>query len=174
MMRGVVERISVLVVEDHEMVRDVLCAMITEAGFLASSAENAAEALEGARNTRFRLALIDLRLPGSMSGEELARLLRAAGTTVILMSADHARLDLVRRNETAPCLAKPFRMQELLDCIGTALANDPPSRTLISPRSPAKEMRLAWPALRQNAGRKYRKWSLLSQECAETWLEDCS
>jgi DNA-binding response OmpR family regulator len=110
----------VLVVEDDYLVREILSATLAEFGLQVSCASDgeSALALLSVAPLPFRLAIVDLRLPGLMNGEELARQIRASGMAAILMSADHERLDAVRRSDaSAVCLEKPFSWDTLRDCI---------------------------------------------------------
>ena len=115
------EGVSVLVVEDNSMVRDVLCTVLGEFGCKVSCARDTESALALILGAPVRLAIVDLGLPGRMNGEELARALRASGIFVVLMSADHERLEAAWRNAAHGCLAKPFRTKTLLGCVGRAL-----------------------------------------------------
>lgn len=79
----------VLIVDDHEIVREGLLATLSadERLEVVGSAATAAEALQQVRRTLPDVALIDLRLP-DLSGEELCRKIRSdfPGTQVIILS----------------------------------------------------------------------------------------
>ncbi len=67
----------VLVVDDHEIVRKMVCSMFTAQGFEVSDAENGAQAVEKAQELRPDLVVLDLAMP-VMNGLEAARMLKAA------------------------------------------------------------------------------------------------
>lgn len=113
----------VLVVEDDYLVCEIISETLIEFGLEVSSAGDSENALAllSVAPVPFRLAIIDLRLPGRMNGAELARLIHASGTAVVLMSADHERLDAAQRSDaTAVCLPKPFGSGMLLECLQRA------------------------------------------------------
>lgn len=115
----------VLVVEDDFQVRETVISILEEVGFetiAVNDAEHAFAALIRARRA-IRTAVIDLSLPGALSGSDLSLALLAVGVGVVLMSADHERLDRLMRTGTAAiCLPKPFRFNQLLDCVVQSLA----------------------------------------------------
>ena len=125
---------TILVVDDDEMLRELLRALLEIEGYhvqLAVSGESATTALEGAEAPG--LILTDLQLPG-LHGAELARSLRdAAPSAVILgMSATRPTDDTLRSLDGF--LMKPFEAVALEDAItvaqayrasGTAAAIDP-------------------------------------------------
>lgn len=115
----------VLLVEDDFLVRETLLRMLEESGFEIMAAEDAEHALEAfeEREEPFGAAIVDLRLPGRVSGDELARGFISHGMAVVVMSADHEQLDdLQRRGTAAICLPKPFSFNQLLDCLAQSTA----------------------------------------------------
>ncbi len=85
--------ITILVVDDDEVLRRVIGRILSRDGHCILEASDADSADEQAAQQRPQLALIDLRLPGS-DGVEVARRLdaRYPGLSMILMSADLKRL----------------------------------------------------------------------------------
>ncbi|MGB8986801.1 MAG: response regulator transcription factor [Candidatus Sulfotelmatobacter sp.] len=67
----------VLVVDDHEIVRKMVCSMFTAHGFEVSDAENGAQAVEKAQELRPDLVVLDLAMP-VMNGLQAARKLKAS------------------------------------------------------------------------------------------------
>jgi CheY-like chemotaxis protein/HPt (histidine-containing phosphotransfer) domain-containing protein len=65
-----------LLVEDHEVNREVLARQLEAIGFVTDTAADAAEALERFERSRYGLVFTDIQLPGA-DGYELARGLRA-------------------------------------------------------------------------------------------------
>lgn len=76
---------SVLIIEDERLSRDMVTASLSEIGFNAIPAKNAAEALKAARKDRISLIVVDLYLknqadPGAdMDGEDVLRKLHDSG-----------------------------------------------------------------------------------------------
>ncbi len=66
----------VLIVDDHEMVRKMVCSMFTAQGFDVSYAEDGAQAVRKAQELIPDLVVLDLAMP-VMNGLEAARRLKA-------------------------------------------------------------------------------------------------
>src|SRR5947209_4209335 len=75
---------TVLLVEDERKLRDLVRSYLERAGFAVLSTESGAEALTLAATASPDLVVLDLGLP-DVPGETVARELRAAGSTPILM-----------------------------------------------------------------------------------------
>ena len=75
---------SVLVVEDEQKLRDLVRSYLERAGFAVLSTGSGAEAISLAASARPDLVILDLGLP-DVPGESVAREIRAAGSTPILM-----------------------------------------------------------------------------------------
>ena len=99
--------LSVLVVEDEILVREVLCDDLRDAGFQVDEAENGDEAL-AALQRGFDTLLTDIRLPGRLTGWDIAEAARQAmpGIQVIYMTGyapDAPRLVPGSRLVSKPC-----------------------------------------------------------------------
>ena len=68
--------VRILVVDDDEAVRDIVCDVLTELGYAAEPARDGADALGRFRPGRYRLVVTDLAMP-TINGLQLARRLRA-------------------------------------------------------------------------------------------------
>jgi CheY-like chemotaxis protein len=68
--------LRILVVDDDETVRDIVCDVLTELGYAAEPARDGADALDRFRPGRYRLVVTDLAMP-TMNGFQLAHRLRA-------------------------------------------------------------------------------------------------
>ncbi len=66
----------VLVVDDEEIVREPVSAMLRHLGFKVDTAENGAEALQKLGNTAYTFLLTDIRMPGIDGLELIARVKR--------------------------------------------------------------------------------------------------
>lgn len=110
----------VLLVEDEEVVRDVVAAMLERSGFEVVAVDQARAALDLCKDgTRFDLLLTDLVMP-NMNGVELAAAVQAhlPATRVVYMSGYSA--DDV--DVSTPRIQKPFTRAQLVETIATALA----------------------------------------------------
>lgn len=120
-----------LVVDDVEMNRDLLQAMLLESQHAVASAGSGAEALEQARSFRPEVVLLDLRMP-EMDGIEVARRLRSdpalAGVRIVAVTASNIASTAEARLFDALVL-KPFsedalygELARLLGAGGAAIA----------------------------------------------------
>jgi DNA-binding response OmpR family regulator len=107
---------TVLVVEDERKLRDLVRSYLERAGFAVLSTGSGAEAISMAVGGSPDLVVLDLGLP-DVPGETVARELRAAGATPILMlTAKSAEEDRVRGLELGAddYVTKPFSPRELV------------------------------------------------------------
>jgi len=114
---------AILVVEDREDVRQGLAQLLEFHGFLVAEAGDGAAALEqlSQRETGVALMLLDLMLPGSISGRDIrGRMLQTpaqADIPTIIVTA--SEVDAPGRAGLCPTawLEKPFRFEELLQLV---------------------------------------------------------
>jgi DNA-binding response OmpR family regulator len=107
---------TILLVEDERKLRDLVRSYLERAGFTVLSTGSGAEALNLAASASPDLLVLDLGLP-DVSGETVARELRATGSTPILMlTARSAEEDRVRGLELGAddYVTKPFSPRELV------------------------------------------------------------
>ncbi len=116
---------TILVVEDAETIRKMVCAMLGQAGYRCFDAGNGEEALQlvqGASD-RIDLVLTDVMMP-RMGGAELARHLARLrpGLRVVFMSG-YSDDPVVRTIERSPSLflAKPFTANALMEKVRDTL-----------------------------------------------------
>ena len=107
---------TVLVVEDERKLRDFVRSYLERAGFTVLSTGSGAEAITMAAEASPDLVVLDLGLP-DVPGETVAREMRAAGPTPILMlTAKSAEEDRIRGLELGAddYVTKPFSPRELV------------------------------------------------------------
>ena len=117
-----VRRGTVLLVEDRDDVRQGMAQLLELHGFLVADARTAEDALRlvTAAPDGFALILLDLMLPGSLSGwdfrmRQLADPSLAAVPTIIV-SCEHAE-DTLRALRPDGWLEKPFQFDALLQIV---------------------------------------------------------
>jgi len=112
---------KVLVIEDREYVRQVMVAVLVDAGYVAVGLPSAITALERLAEIRPQMILLDMEMPG-MNGREFLTRLRAiprwAELPVLIVSGyGETSLPSSERAGIA-VLAKPFDNTALIDCVG--------------------------------------------------------
>jgi CheY-like chemotaxis protein len=116
--------IRVLVLDDQQYLRDIIVAIVQDAGYPALAVATADEALARMEQLRPELLVLDMSLPG-ISGLQLLDQLRAdeAWRTlpVIMVSGDPAKLSAVKGRQHVVALTKPFDVSALVGEIRRAL-----------------------------------------------------
>jgi signal transduction histidine kinase len=117
-MRSAVQRrLSVLLVEDNEDIRELTCAMLEREGHEVQPAESGVRALELASAQPFDVALVDIGLPdmgGVEVGAELRKILGSATRLIAVTGYGHSevRMGAARAGFDA-YLIKPVAQKEL-------------------------------------------------------------
>jgi CheY-like chemotaxis protein len=117
------KRGAILVVEDRDDVRQGLAQLLELHGFLVADARNGEEALEQLTSDpqAYALILLDLMLPGAVSGRDV-RLRQmqdpalAALPTIVVSASDMDHRERVGLNPDA-WLDKPYRFDDLLELV---------------------------------------------------------
>ena len=108
------ERVAV-VIEDDADIRNLLQAILEQAGFRTHACENGADGIEWIRAHQPILTTLDISLPG-IDGFEVARRVREFSTTyIIMLSARDEEIDTLMGLDAGAddYLTKPFRPREL-------------------------------------------------------------
>ena len=79
---------KILVVDDHESMRDLLEEELTDNGYDVVTAENCFDGLALLKDTEFNIVILDIRMPGMDGIEALEKIINAnRGLPVIIHSA---------------------------------------------------------------------------------------
>ena len=106
----------VLVVDDQQSARITMRGLIEDLGAQVQTAEDGYQAIEGARNSPFDLAFIDIEMPGINGIQTLRELLKLRPEMVAAMVTGYGEARLVKEalNEGAVAvLLKPFDAKEV-------------------------------------------------------------
>ena len=118
-------RALIAIVDDDQSIRHATSDLVKSAGFNAATFEDAQRFLAWPSVGKVACLVADVRMPG-MSGLDLHRALLVAGHVIptVLITAHPDELVKSRVMAAGVCcyLSKPFTPDELLDCIGQALA----------------------------------------------------
>lgn len=114
---------TLLVVDDDDEIRELLCDYLTDAGYTVLAAADGEQMREQLLRHKVDLVVLDLMLPGE-DGLSLCRHLQTApGLAVIMLSAKGSTLDRIIGLEVGAddYLAKPFEPRELIARIKAVL-----------------------------------------------------
>ncbi len=129
---------KVYIVDDDEAVRDSIALLVRSVALEAIPYASASDFLENHDEAVPGCLVLDLRMPG-MSGLELQRVLTDRGSRrpIVFVTAHGDVPDAVRAMQGGAIdfIQKPFRDQDLLDCIQNALEVDRRQRDEAGDRS---------------------------------------
>lgn len=121
-------RSLVSVVDDDESVRESLPDLLRELGFAAAAFASAEEFLASSFLSETRCLILDVAMPGGMSGPDLQRELkrREQLMPIIFITAqrDEGIRSSVLEQGAVRCLFKPFSDTALLEALNTALGSN--------------------------------------------------
>jgi len=118
----------VLVVDDDERVREVVCALLASRGWQVERAAGGEQALQALQHGEPDVVLLDLVLPGTDGQEVLQRLRRERSRLPIVLMTGYSSVEPTAH--TQGFLQKPFTGQELVAALERALASkevEPPA-----------------------------------------------
>jgi two-component system, chemotaxis family, chemotaxis protein CheY len=124
------ERPRLLVVEDDRDVRETLVRILEDAGYQvigAADGREALTALEDRPTDLPALILLDLRMPrmnGRQLHDELGQHPRLRDIPIIVLSADGRPTSPSQLTRAAAVLAKPVRLEKLLNLVESVLGGD--------------------------------------------------
>lgn len=134
MRKPVDEGPTVMVVDDHRILRKGICALLTRNGIsTVAEAGDAAEAVALAAETKPDVALVDLSLPGASGAEAMQRIGRVSpGTKVLILTMSSSEDDIFGALQAGACgyLLKDSSEEEIAAAIHAAADGGAP----ISPR----------------------------------------
>jgi len=136
---------SVFIIDDDKSVREALLFLMKSMEFNATAFVSAKEFMAQYENDVPGCIVSDIRMPG-MSGLELQQALRKRDSKIpIIFITGHGDISMAVeaiKNGAENFLTKPFRDQELLDCVNAAMDKDQLQRGKLGEKE-AIELRLA-------------------------------
>ncbi|MFP5238922.1 MAG: HDOD domain-containing protein [Acidobacteriota bacterium] len=126
---GRTPRQAVLVVDDERHIRDILREALESKGYAVEAAEDGEKALQLLRANRYRLMILDIRMP-SRDGLSLMREAGSfadSGMPVLVLTglASEEEILEARTLGVVACLRKPFQVDALLAEVGKLLDGGP-------------------------------------------------
>ncbi len=122
-------RIPVLVIEDEPSVLSFVKAALERAGYSVAPAATGAEALTMLQNESYLGVVSDMRTPGGVDGADVHAWISAnkpeLSSRVIFITGDIVNEETAAtlRRTGAPCVEKPFRVQQLIDVVKKVIGN---------------------------------------------------
>jgi len=138
---------TVLVVDDEEMMREILEALLTREGYEVRLASSGAEGLEIARSVPIDAAIVDVMMPGMDGLEVLDEIKKIDDDIAVLMITAFASVDTAvaaMKRGAFDYVTKPFKHDEVLAVLQNAVER----RRLVTENR----------ALRQNLQEQYHKF----------------
>ncbi|HJV88802.1 MAG TPA: MASE3 domain-containing protein [Holophagaceae bacterium] len=124
------EVLEVLLVDDDELIRESVPALLEMLGHRVTTAESGREALDHLRSGyRPDVIILDMNMPDQSGGEVLPDFRAMLPSVPILLATgrvDQVALDLVATHPHTAMLPKPFRRAELMQVLAQAVARPGP------------------------------------------------
>jgi CheY-like chemotaxis protein len=117
---------TILVVEDDPEVRDTVSEILADSGFRVVTAATALEAIALAEERDFDLVVADVRLPGGLSGLQMAQHMRGRQPRLKCLFISGTASPIICDPELDDFVSKPFRAFELLGCVWKVLQGNHP------------------------------------------------
>ena len=129
----------VLIVDDEENVREIVCEMLAHLHCETAQAADAATALALTNTTQFDYALVDITMPG-MSGDELAHALLARHPDLkVVLSSGYTKHELPNGLlELCPFIHKPYTLSEIAAVLNLPYPNTSATNTLTNEKATAQ------------------------------------
>ncbi|MDB5651201.1 MAG: response regulator [Hyphomicrobiales bacterium] len=112
---------TILVVEDEEIVREVVCMDLVDAGFAVREAATGDEAIrilqDESGGDQIAVLFTDIRMPGSLDGWSLAEWARALKPDLQVLYASGYSTEPAREVPGSLFISKPYRTTLLLEMI---------------------------------------------------------
>ena len=119
--------LPVLLIEDEPAVMSYVQAALERSGYPVVCCESGVEALRLLENGAFLGVVSDMRTPGGVDGGQvhawLVRHRPDLASRVVFITGDIANEETVAtlRETGAPCVEKPFRVQQLIDAVSKTM-----------------------------------------------------
>lgn len=119
--------LPVLLIEDEPAVMAYVKAALERGGYAVQTCESGVEALPRLESGQFLGVVSDMRTPGGVDGGQvhawISRNRPDLATRVVFITGDIANEETVAtlRQTGAPCIEKPFRVQQFIEVVDRTL-----------------------------------------------------
>jgi PAS domain S-box-containing protein len=119
--------LTILLVDDEQMIRDLGRAVLSRAGFRVLTAEDGLEAVEifSRQFNEIDLVVLDVTMPRMSGRDAFRQMIDLNPSARIMFSTGYTVEDLVELEGSVGLLNKPYRPQDLVSAVRTALAVTP-------------------------------------------------
>jgi DNA-binding NtrC family response regulator len=116
------DHLRILVVEDEFYIRMFLSQRLRDAGYEVVEAHDAAEALVALRSITPHLIISDVRMPGSMDGMGLLKVVKANYPDIpVIIASAHFDPDIAINEGAAEFITKPYSLELVLASVTNLL-----------------------------------------------------
>jgi CheY-like chemotaxis protein len=121
--------LPVLLIEDEAAVMAYVRAALERSGYTVVCAESGAQGLELLQRGNFLGVVSDMRTPGGINGADvhawLTHFRPELASRIVFITGDIANEDTAAtlRKTGAPCVEKPFRVQQFIEVIRETMGN---------------------------------------------------
>lgn len=117
----------ILVVDDDQAIRNLLCAVLERRGLDVDFAENGAEGLVRLAERPYAIILLDLMMPLVDGHQFLERLrdmkLEPRPVVLVISASDESDFRKLERGSVSAIIRKPFDIFELADLVGACIGS---------------------------------------------------
>lgn len=110
------EQIKILIIDDEQGIRDVLCQQFADLGYTVAAAANGQEAVEKASREKFNLAVCDLKMPKWDGIRTLKELKKVAPHIEVIMATAYGNIETAVQSIKMGAydfIQKPFNLDEI-------------------------------------------------------------
>jgi DNA-binding response OmpR family regulator len=123
--------ITLLVVEDDQLIQEMIEDALSDGGFESAITASGKEAIEFLKSekSQYRAVLTDISLQGNVAGWEVARVAREIDPTmpVVYMTGTHGEEWASKGVPNSVLLLKPFAPAQLVTAVSALLNGNPPT-----------------------------------------------
>jgi len=122
------KKVSVLVVDDEDGIRDMVRFLLEPMGYAVSSAVDGADAVQKVEKEKFDIILLDVHMPRMRGPETLEKIREIYPSQIVIIFSSSSDPYYVfeagaKQKGAFDCIYKPFELHDLLSVINSAQKN---------------------------------------------------
>jgi DNA-binding NtrC family response regulator len=114
------KRRDILIVDDEKDLCNILCKLLTFAGYSVDSVNNGMESVKKAQKVAYQIIFMDVMLPDINGLEAFLKIKKISPESITVMMTGYAEKNLIKKAITKGaycCIYKPFNISEILAVI---------------------------------------------------------